>query len=669
MTTTDISSQSPAVVPYGAWPSPISAADLAANSHPVSGGAFVAQEIWFTELRPMEGGRQAIRRVDAHGFVSDVLPAPWNARSRVHEYGGTSWTPYGDHMIFAEFTDQRLYRLDPSSGEPPVALTPADTGFRFCDFHVRGGELIAVRETHSDAGLSRDICAVPLDGSAARDPAGIRSIVSGSHFLAYPRYSPDGSKLAWISWEHPQMPWDGTELRVGDIDPDGAVSTWRSVIGSTTESVLQPHWTTNDELMVLSDRTGFWNLYSVADAPGGSVQPLCAKDVDFAAPLWQLGRTFFLPLDDRRVLTVRTHGTDRMGILDLNSGDLVDVAPELTSVNLGGIGRTDGTGAGELLLVGGSGGLASGLRKLDLATGALTDVRLAVDALPDPELLPLPEAPTFISKETGRDVHTFLYPPRNPMHVGPHDELPPYVAFVHGGPTGHVSGSLSVLYAYFTSRGIGVIDVNYGGSSGYGREYRNRLRGQWGVVDVQDVVTAVVGLADAGLADRNRLAIEGGSAGGWTVLAALTSSNVFACGASYYGVAELAEFVKETHDFESRYVDGLVGPWPEAAALYAERAPLNHVDNLACPVLLLQGLDDPIVPPAGAERFRDAMVGKGIPHAYLAFEGESHGFRRAETIIAAREAELSFYGQTMGFTPPGVPVLPLHSGPSADSAL
>jgi dipeptidyl aminopeptidase/acylaminoacyl peptidase len=326
---------------------------------------------------------------------------------------------------------------------------------------------------------------------------------------------------------------------------------------------------------------------------------------------------------------------------------------------MGAIGRTvlGPVRDGRALIVTGSATAPSGLRELDIATGAVTDVRLAVDEVPAAGYLPEAQLMSFAGDK--RTVHAVVYPPRNQDFAAPDGELPPYIAFVHGGPTAHVAPALSLTHAFFTSRGIGVVDVNYGGSTGYGREYRDRLRGQWGVIDVEDTVAAVRGLGAAGLADPDRLAIEGGSAGGWTVLAALTGTSAFACGVSYFGVAELVRFAQETHDFESRYLDGLIGPLPEARELYDTRAPLNNVAGLSCPVLLLQGLDDPIVPPAQAELFRDALVRKGLPHAYRTYAGESHGFRKVETIVDSRQAELSFYGQIFGFTPPGVPAIEL----------
>jgi dipeptidyl aminopeptidase/acylaminoacyl peptidase len=651
----------PRIAPYGSWTSPISAESLASSAHAVGGGAYAGDEVWWQEQRPTEGGRISIRRSSvSNGDPIDVLPAPWNARTRVHEYGGGAWTVAGladgpPVLVFANFDDQRVYRLDVDTVDAvPTALTPQGLGMRFAELQRHGDEIIAVRETHSGDQLARDIVAIPLDGSAALDAERIRSIVAGSHFVASPRISPDGTKLAWIAWEHPQMPWDGTELRVGALNDDGRVLEWRTLAGSTTESVLQPEWRDEHNLFVISDRTGWWNLYLVdVEAEPAELRALHAASSDFGGALWMLGTTWYTVLDADTVLTVRTFGTDQAALLDVNTGQLSDIALPLDSISFGAR-RGD-----RILVTGGSAALAAGLRELDLPTLELTDIRLSVDELPDRAYLPTAQARTFGTAD--RPVHTFVYEPANPAFAAPQGQLPPFVAFVHGGPTSRTVPAVNLAIAYFTSRGIGVVDINYGGSTGYGREYRDRLRGQWGIVDVDDTITAVRGLAEAGLADGDRLAIRGGSAGGWTVLASLTQSDVFACGASYYGVAELTLFAEETHDFESRYIDGLVGPLPEAAELYAERAPLNNVDGLSCPVLLLQGLDDKIVPPSQAERFRDALAAKGLRYAYLAYEGESHGFRKASTIVSATEAELSFYGQVMGFTPVDVPVLELEA--------
>ncbi|MDQ1706704.1 MAG: hypothetical protein QOF18_3070 [Frankiaceae bacterium] len=649
-------------LPFGAWPSPISATDVARKTGEVGGAAFVdaghagGPEPWWAEVKADEGGRTTICRTGADGGVETLLAAPWNVRTRVHEYGGGAWTVIDGVLVFANYDDQRLYRCLP--GEEPVALTAAPAvpaAWRYADLVAadEGRAVMCVRESHGDDGtVSRDVCLVPLDGSAAENAAAIRSVVAGSHFLAYPRVSPDGRRLAWIAWEHPQMPWDGAELRVADLDELGVAGRPRTLLGSTTESVVQPVWADNDSLYVSSDRTGWWNLYRIA-ADGGEPIPLCPQQEDHGGPLWVFGLRWFAPLDDGRLLVVRTFGTSRLGIVDQHTGAMTDVAADgMDDIRLCGV------SGNRALVLGGGSTTPWGLRTVDLLSGHVEDIRTTADSLPDPDFRSPGQSRVFTGPE-GRDVHAIIYPPHHPDVTGPDGARPPYVVHVHGGPTSHVAPRVDPKILYFTSRGIGVVDVNYGGSTGYGRDYRERLRGQWGIVDVEDVVAVARGLAESGDADGARIAIEGGSAGGWTVLAALTTTDAFCCGISYFGVAELIEFAQHTHDFESRYLDGLVGPWPEAQSVYEQRAPVNNVEGLSCPVLLLQGLDDPIVPPSQAEVFRDALVRKGIPHAYIAYAGESHGFRRAETIVSALESSLSFYGQVMGFSPVGVATLEL----------
>jgi len=640
----------PITAPYGEWESPITAVDVATAGSGATSPHFVGDEVWWLESVPAESGRYAVRRRRADGLVEDLLPAPWNARSRVHEYGGGAWAPAGRDVVFVEFRDQRIYRLTP--GEEPVPLTPAEGGFRFGGISIHGDAVLAIRETHTGDGpsdLTRDIVLVPLDGAAVADASRITSVVAGSWFLAHPAFSPDGTRLAWVAWDHPNMPWDGTELRVGEIGADGRVSSWRAVLGGTTESVLQPEWHSPDELYAVSDRSGWWNLYRVPlDGEPENLAPIAEE---IGGPMWTLDAAWYLPLPNGRIVATATLGTDRLISIDPQTGGLTPIETPLTTVHA--VAERDG----DLLLVGGSAALAGGIRILH-ADGVLEDVRLDGGELPDAAYLPAGELMTF--QGARREVHAVVYRPRNPGFRAPAGELPPFIALVHGGPTSRSVPALQPSIAYWTSRGIGIVAVNYGGSTGYGREYRERLRGQWGVVDVEDTIAAVRGLAEAGVADGARLLIRGGSAGGWTVLSALTQSDAFAAGASYFGVAELTEFAKETHDFESRYLDGLIGPLPEASDLYLSRAPISNVDKLATPVLLLQGLDDPIVPPSQAERFIEALASKGIPYAARFYEGESHGFRKAETLIDANEAELSFYGQVLGFTPPGVPPIELR---------
>lgn len=645
-------------IPYGAWPSPISAADLATGTLSLYFPQVVGDEVWWSEGRPEQAGRVAVMRArPGGGEPEELLPGPWNARTRVHEYGGRAWlaTPDGA-LVFANFADQRLYRVEPGGEPTPITPEPAvPAGERYADFTLSpdGSEIVCVRESHAaDGTLSRAFVAIPLSGDAVAEP---RVVLRDGHFLACPRFSPDGRRLSWLTWEHPRMPWDGTELRVADISADGRPGTPRTLLGGETESVIQPEWADDGTLYAISDRTGWWNLYAVP-AAGGRPRALHERDEEFGGPLWQLGATWYAVLPDGR-LVVR-HGTDayRLALLDPKTGELTDLDLPYTVWSCI---VSDG-GALVAALVA-SPTQPDAVLAVDTATGTGTVLRSATADVPDPAYLPTPRSLALPGKN-GREVHVHVYPPTHPTARAPQGELPPYVVHVHGGPTAQSPAEFNLQIAYFTSRGIGVLDVNYGGSTGYGRPYRELLNGQWGVVDVEDAVSAALALADAGEADRDRLAINGASAGGWTTLAALVRTDVFACGASYFGVAELERFAADTHDFESRYLDGLIGTLPQDRELYVERAPLSHVDDLSCPVLLLQGAEDKVVPPSQAEMFRDGLARKGIPHAYLLFEGEGHGFRRAETIIAATEAELSFYGQVLGFDPPGVPTLPLAKG-------
>jgi dipeptidyl aminopeptidase/acylaminoacyl peptidase len=677
----------------GEWPSPIQGADVARKRVGLSFPVITGTQVWWQETRPAEGGRLAVVCQVRDGVRRDVLPMPWNARTRVHEYGGRSYLPLSDGFLFANFTDQRLYRSRgvwgdgspqqqggsegdrPPQAIQPLTAEPSDAAAdRFADFVLSpgGGEVWCVRERHAGSGISRAIVAVPLDGSAADDADRIRVLVSGSDFYAFPAPSPDGSALAWICWDHPQMPWDGTELRVAAVgDPRSRV-----VMGGDRESVLAPVWRDDRSLYVASDRSGWWNLY-LADLAGPARAPrsLCPRDEDFAAPLWQLGTYPFAMLGDGRLVVSHGTGPSRLGVLDPDTGQLadLDVPYQAFSPWLSASGRSVATTAGgpavplsvvrvDIHAAGEAGGEAA----------TVSELRREAEALPDAAYLPVPRAER-LAGPNGSEVHALVYPPANPAVSAPDGELPPYIVWVHGGPTAHVVPRLDLEKAFFTSRGIGIIDVNYGGSSGYGRAYRERLRGKWGLVDVADVITAALALAEAGEADGKRIGIRGPSAGGWTALAAVTSGigatgldpergAVFAAAVSYYGVSDLREFAAQTHDFESRYLDGLIGPLPECRALYAERAPVGHVNDLTCPILLLQGLDDPVVPPTQSESIAAELAAHGIPHAFLTFAGESHGFRKAESIVASLEAELSFYGQIMGFTPPGVPPLPLAGG-------
>lgn len=618
---------------------------------------FVGVEIWWSERVPSEGGRTAVRRLAADGSVEFLLPSPWDARSRVHEYGGAAWTvtPIGQ-LVFVEKSDQRVWLL--TVGGDPQPLTPDADGIRFGDLTVTDDQVFAVRETHAQDGSSavRDLVAIPLDGSGGADSDRVRSVVKGGDFLAYPRVSPDGTRIAWVAWDNPDMPWDATELRVGNLGTSGPVTEWWTIAGGPRDSVVQPVWVGEDELTFSSDRTGRWNLYrrDASDRHGSTERALAPSDADTGGPLWNLGIRWFLPLEDGRIVAVRTHGTDAIVVIDPAGSERVIDSPTTSRVLL-----ADAQGT-RVLFTGSGSGTLGGLWLLDLAETdpRPTLYRSAVDSAPDAAWLPPAEAVTVDGPHG--EVHAFMYAPANPGVAGPSGERPPYLVLAHGGPTTHVSGGASLDIAYFTSRGIGVLDVNYGGSTGYGRAYRERLVGQWGIVDRDDVVAAASGIADRGVADSTRLAIKGGSAGGWTVLCALTASDAFAAGISRYGVADLRALAADTHDFEARYLDGLVGPLPGTEDVYLERSPLSHLDRFTTPMLLEQGLDDHVVPPAQSEAVRDALAERAIAHAYLAFDGEGHGFRRRETLVRSLEAELSFLGQALGFETPGVPRLPLE---------
>ncbi|SIT77554.1 prolyl oligopeptidase family serine peptidase [Microbacterium sp. RU33B] len=629
------------ILPYGSWPSPLSAEAVSAASPRLDGARFVGDEIWWGETVAEEAGRGAVRRRGADGIV-DVLPAPWSARSRVHEYGGGSWTATDDGaLVFVEKTDQRVWMV--REGDSPVALTPEGADVRFGGLSWQRGRLLAVRETHDGSAVPpRAIVEIGLDGT-------VTALVGGSDFVAHPALSPDGSRLAWIAWDHPDMAWDRSELRIGRLE-GSVVRSWTTITGGTS-SPLQPTWTSDGELVYSDDPTGRWNLYRAsADSPE-TAEPVAPADADTGAPLWVLGDRWYRVLDDGRIVAVRTHGSDEFVLLDPETGSL-SVLPVPVAA-----GAVIEDARGGSVLVSGAGSVSpGGLWRIDVDSGEVEAVRVG-EVPGGEEWMPRPRA-IEVDGPHG-PVHAFAYPPTHPSVSGPDDELPPYVVFVHGGPTAHVGGAASARIAYLTSRGIGVLDVNYGGSSGYGRAYRERLRGQWGVVDVDDVAAAARGLAAAGVADPARLAIAGGSAGGWTVLCALTRTDLFGAGISRYGVADLTRLAEDTHDFEARYLDGLVGPLPDAADVYRERSPLSRLEAFRSPVLILQGADDQVVPPSQSEAVRDALAANGVPHSYVLYEGEGHGFRRKESVVDAIEKEYAFLGAVFGFATPGVGPLAL----------
>ncbi|MEU0331752.1 prolyl oligopeptidase family serine peptidase [Streptomyces sp. NPDC006193] len=658
--------------PYGSWPSPIDAALAAAHDGRPEWADFVGDEIWWTEPRPAEGGRRALvrRRNDEPGREArsrqggaggeeTVLPAPWNVRSRVMEYGGRPWTGVLHDgrplIVFVHFPDQRLYRFEPGGRPRPLTpVSPVGGGLRWAEPRVdlARGEVWCVLEEFTGDGpddVRRVLAAVPLDGSAADDRGAVRELAPARHrFVTGARLSPDGRRAAWLGWDHPRMPWDGTELLVAEVTDDGRLEGAHPVAGGPEESVAQVEWAANGSLLYASDRSGWWNLYRDG-------VPLCPREEEFGGPLWQLGLRWFAPLDDGLLAVVHGRGPAALGILDPETGETVDAAGPWTEFTAGLATLGD-----RVLAVGAGPRTSWEVVELDTATGRARAVGARHRDPVDPAYYPRPELRVFPGPD-GREVHAHVHPPHHPARRGPDGELPPYVVWAHGGPTSRAPLVLDLAIAYFTSRGIGVAEVDYGGSTGYGRAYRERLREQWGVVDVEDCAAVARALADEGAADPARLAIRGGSAGGWTAAVSLTTTDVYACGTIIYPVLDLAAWGPgQTHDFESRYLESLIGPPGEAPARYAERSPTAHADRLTVPFLLLQGLDDVICPPAQCERLLARIQGRGVPHAYLTFEGEGHGFRRAETMVRALEAELSLYAQVFGLEPvPGTPKLEL----------
>ncbi len=645
--------------PYGTWPSPISAQLAAADDGMPRWVSAHDRTVWWCEPRPAEGGRVALVRRIGDGPVETVLPAPWNVRSRVHEYGGRSYLALPDgSVVFADYADQRLH-LVRGTGEPtPLSPAPAiPGGLRHIEPFLSpdATEVWCIREEHhSDVAtdLTRTVVAVPLDGSAATDPGRVRVVVDDGHFLACPQLSPDGTRLSWVTWEHPQMPWDETRLRVAELDR-GTAGRARTLAGGADESVPQACWLDDSTLLAASDRSGWWNLHRI-DVDTGRTENLCPRDEEFAGPLWNLGLRWFGVLDDGRIAALHGSGAQNLGLLDPHTGVIDEVRSD----------HTEWSGqlyvAGDRVLgVAGAGDRPFQVVSVDASTAEVAVVSEDAGAGGLAAWLPVPEHRTFPGPSG--EVHAHLYPPRHLEVVGPPGELPPYVVFVHGGPTSRSPMVADLEVAFFTSRGIGVVDVNYGGSTGHGRAYRNRLRESWGVVDVEDCVTVARALVDEGLASADRLAIRGLSAGGWTTAAALGSADVFACGAIAAPILDLVAWQDAgTHDFEAHYLHSLVGPWPETASRYEERSPLAWAGRVEAPFVLMQGDEDVICPPAQAAEFLSRTSGRGVPHAHLVFAGEQHGWRRESTIAATLEAELSLYGQVLGFEAPGIARLDLR---------
>ena len=629
----------PMVAPYGSWASPLSAEALAAGGISFGDLRSADGRLYWTENVPARGGAIALFSY-ADGAIAPVSPEDANVRTRVHEYGGAPFLVDGNTVYYSQYSDQRLYVLKDRGKPEPV--TPDK--YRYADCIAQPGAqkptaaLICVREDHTDpAHIRNTLVRLPIPIAGAGDV-----LFEGSDFVSYPRLSADGKQIAFITWNHPNMPWDGTELRVAALTAKGLEDA-KVIAGGAAESVQEPQWDRDGTLYFISDRTGFWNLY--AQRADGA-HAVWARAAEFATPLWQFGQSNYLLLGDgRAVVNFRERGTSRLAVLDLKTGSHREL--ELPYVDFSHLAKID---AQHIAAVAGSSKAPLSIVTIDIRSAKVTTLRTAGQSPLTADSISV-AVPIDFPSAHGRTSHAFYYAPTNPKYRGTPGTVPPVIAFVHGGPTSLSSPSLRSGVQYWTSRGFAIVDVNYGGSSGYGRAYRQELNGQWGVVDVEDTIAAVRYLIDTQRADPKRTAISGGSAGGYTVLVALSTSNVFKAGADHFGVSDMTALARDTHKFESRYLDSLIGPLPQAQAVYDSRSPLNHLDGFKAPVLVLQGAADPVVPPNQSQRIVDALRARHVPVAYVLYPGEGHGFRNPKNIINSVQAELSFYGQVFGFKP------------------
>ena len=636
------------ILPYGSWKSPVKANLLASASIGLEAVKVSGQDVYWLEGRPMENGRAVVVRRTSEGEKVDITPPGFNTRTTVHEYGGGAYFVHGRTVFFSNFTDQCIYRIDPD--REPRSITPqpqVEWGLRYADGRMTpdGRKIVCVRQRLLQENIgegqptapqyANELVILPADGSA--EP---KIIASGHDFYSDPRPSPNGRKLAWLCWDHPRMPWDGTELWVADLALDGTLSNPQRIAGGPDESIFQPEWGRRDELYFVSDSTNWWNLYAWQN---GAVRPLAPMDAEFGGPQWVFGQTQYVVLSNGQIACIYSYdGMDRLGLIPSGGGELRPIETGYTGFySL----ATDGE---RLYGIGGSPAESPAVLRIDPKSGVVEVIQRSSTLTIDPGYVSIPR-PIEFPTENDLTAHALFYPPTNRDYAAPPGEKPPLMVISHGGPTGATDAVFSLGKQYWASRGFGVVDVNYGGSTGYGRAYRQRLNGQWGVVDVQDCIQAARFLIAQGEADEKRVMVRGGSAGGYTTLVALTMHDFFKAGASHYGIADLEPFAVDTHKFESRYLDSLIGPYPEAKALYRQRSPIHYVDQITCPVIIFQGLEDKVVPPSQAEIMVRALEAKKLPHAYLAFEGEQHGFRKAENIQRCVEAELYFYSRVFGF--------------------
>lgn len=629
---------SPNIAPFGSWKSPITADLIVGGSVGLSQPQLDGADIYWLELRPTEGGRNVIvKRSGPHGFT-DITPQPFNARTRAHEYGGGDYVVSNGTVYFSNFADQRLYK-QVGPGEPQ-ALTPvADVRYADACLDQTRGRLVCVREDHTvhNAEAVNSIVSLSVD---ANDDCGL-VLTHGNDFYSSPRVSPDGTQLAWLTWNHPNMPWDGCELWVGEFGPDGTLASSRWVAGGVAESIFQPEWSPDGVLYFASDRNGWWNLQRISAE--GEIESVVKSKAELGMPQWIFGMSLYAFASSEVIVCSHVEqGISRLETIDTQTGKLTVVDSPFTDIQFLKAAN------GQAVFRGGSPTDVASITKFDVASGQFETLRRANEQEVYPQYFSVPRAIEFPT-EAGLTAHGFFYPPQNPDFRAPDGEKPPLIVKSHGGPTAAASTALSLSVQYWTSRGFAVLDVNYGGSTGYGRQYRERLNKKWGIVDVDDCVNGARYLVDRGEVDGQRLIITGGSAGGYTTLCALTFRNAFKAGASHFGVSDAEALARDTHKFESQYLTGLLGRYPDRKDIYHERSPINFSERLSCPVIFFQGLEDKVVPPNQAEKMVEAIRAKGIPVAYAAFEGEQHGFRQAQNIKRALEGELYFYSRVFGF--------------------
>jgi dipeptidyl aminopeptidase/acylaminoacyl peptidase len=626
----------PQRAPYGSWKSPIAADEVFAKFVGLGGIQLDGNNLYWAESRP--DGRTVIVCRSSTQQTIDLTPPGYNARTRVHEYGGGDYLAAAGAVYFSNFTDQRMYRQVP--GSEPQAFTSIE-GMRYADAIMDDSRdrIIAVREDHT-VNAPQPVNALVSMSTAGDDNGQI--LVSGNDFYSTPRLNPKGTRLAWLAWNHPNMPWDGTELWIADLLSDGSIGQSTLVAGGEAESIFQPQWSPDGILYFISDRTGWWNLYRWHEQQG-CVEALCPMEAEFGEPQWIFGiSTYGFESAEKLICAYSQNGYYHLASLDTRTLSFREFHIPYTFI------RELHVAPGQAFFIAGSATEPRALMKFDLATGGIEVLRRVREVTIDPAYVSIGQSIEFPTGQ-GFTAHGFFYPPKNRDFVGVSDELPPLLVMSHGGPTGATSSVFRYGIQYWTTRGFAVLDVDYGGSTGYGRAYRERLKGQWGIVDVADCVNGARYLVTQGAVDGNRLAITGGSAGGYATLCALTFYDLFGAGASYYGVSDLEALARDTHKFESRYLDGLVGPYPERRDLYVARSPIHHIEQLARPLIIMQGLDDPIVPPSQSKMMFDALRSRGLPVAYLAFAGEQHGFVKAENNKRALEAELYFYSRIFKF--------------------